>query len=82
LEKDGLEVVKSRAVGTNDKVDQFIHDFLFAHDVHVEVASNPNSWRRHGVHDPFTPAHRIGSRGCAERMLREIYEPFGLPIVL
>ena len=41
VEQDCLVVVKSTVpVGTNDKVEQFIHDFLI-HDVRVEVASNP-----------------------------------------
>ncbi len=41
VEKDCLVVVKSTVpVGTNDKVEQFIRDFL-VHDVKVEVASNP-----------------------------------------
>ena len=41
IEKDCLVVVKSTVpVGTNDKVEQFIHDFL-VNDVKVEVASNP-----------------------------------------
>jgi UDPglucose 6-dehydrogenase len=41
IEKDCLVVVKSTVpVGTNDKVEQFINDFL-VNDVKVEVASNP-----------------------------------------
>ncbi|MDP0506694.1 MAG: 3-hydroxyacyl-CoA dehydrogenase NAD-binding domain-containing protein, partial [Fusobacterium sp. JB019] len=41
IEKDCLVVVKSTVpVGTNDKVEQFINDFL-VNDVRVEVASNP-----------------------------------------
>lgn len=41
VEKDCLVVVKSTVpVGTNDKVEQFIHDFL-KKDVKIEVASNP-----------------------------------------
>lgn len=41
VEKDCLVVVKSTVpVGTNDKVEQFIKDFLI-NDVKVEVASNP-----------------------------------------
>ena len=41
VEKDCLVVVKSTVpVGTNDKVEQFIKDFL-VHHVKVEVASNP-----------------------------------------
>ena len=41
VERDCLVVVKSTVpVGTNDKVEQFIKDFLVK-DVKVEVASNP-----------------------------------------
>ena len=41
VERDCLVVVKSTVpVGTNDKVEQFIRDFLRS-DVRVEVASNP-----------------------------------------
>ncbi len=41
IEKDCLVVVKSTVpVGTNDKIEQFIKDFL-VNDVRVEVASNP-----------------------------------------
>lgn len=41
VEKDCLVVVKSTVpIGTNDKVEQFIQDFL-VNDVKVEVASNP-----------------------------------------
>lgn len=84
VEKDCLVVVKSTVpVGTNDKVDQFIHDFL-AHDVHVEVASNPEFLAQGtAVHDTLH-AQRIiiGTESeWAERILREIYEPFNLPIV-
>ena len=84
VEKDCLVVVKSTVpVGTNDKVDQFIHDFL-VHDVQVEVASNPEFLAQGtAVHDTLH-AQRIiiGTESeRAERILREIYEPFGLPIV-
>ena len=41
VEKDCLVVVKSTVpIGTNDKVEQFIKDFL-KNDVNIEVASNP-----------------------------------------
>ena len=41
VEQDCLVVVKSTVpIGTNDKVEQFIKDFL-VRDVKVEVASNP-----------------------------------------
>ncbi len=84
VEKDCLVVVKSTVpVGTNDKVEQFIHDFL-AHNVSVEVASNPEFLAQGtAVHDTLH-AQRIiiGTESeKAERLLKEIYEPFGLPIV-
>ncbi|QNK58178.1 UDP-glucose/GDP-mannose dehydrogenase family protein [Paenibacillus sp. PAMC21692] len=84
IEKDCLVVVKSTVpVGTNDKVEQFIHDFL-AHDVRVEVASNPEFLAQgSAVHDTLH-AERIiiGTESeWAQELLTRIYEPFGLPIV-
>ncbi|RDU36972.1 UDP-glucose 6-dehydrogenase [Neobacillus piezotolerans] len=84
LEKECLVVVKSTVpVGTNDKVEQFIHDFL-VNDVKVEVASNPEFLSQgSAVHDTLY-ARRIiiGTESeWAEERLREIYEPFQLPIV-
>ncbi|MTW87993.1 nucleotide sugar dehydrogenase [Virgibacillus dakarensis] len=84
IEKDCLVVVKSTVpVGTNDKVDQFIHDFLI-NDVKVEVASNPEFLAQgSAVHDTLH-AERIiiGTESkWAEDLLMKIYEPFRLPIV-
>ncbi len=84
IEKDCLVVVKSTVpVGTNDKVEQFIRDFL-VHDVKVEVASNPEFLAQGtAVHDTFYAARIIigtESKG-AEELLKKIYEPFGIPIV-
>lgn len=84
IEKDCLVVVKSTVpVGTNDKVEQFIHDFL-VHDVKVEVASNPEFLSQgSAVHDTLH-AERIiiGTESrWAENLLMEIYQPFRLPIV-
>lgn len=84
IEKDCLVVVKSTVpVGTNDKVEQFIHDFLI-HDVRVEVASNPEFLAQgSAVHDTLH-AERIiiGTESMwAEEILMRIYEPFQLPIV-
>ncbi|WP_308636702.1 UDP-glucose dehydrogenase family protein [Paenibacillus silvisoli] len=84
IEKDCLVVVKSTVpVGTNDKVEQFIQDFL-VHDVRVEVASNPEFLAQgSAVHDTLH-AERIviGTESkWAEELLMKIYEPFNLPIV-
>lgn len=84
VERDCLVVVKSTVpVGTNDKVEQFIHDFL-KRDVKVEVASNPEFLAQgSAVHDTLHAARIIiGTESReAEALLKEIYEPFGLPIV-
>lgn len=84
IEKDCLVVVKSTVpVGTNDKVEQFIKDFL-VHDVKVEVASNPEFLAQGtAVHDTLHAARIIiGTESReAEELLKKIYEPFGLPIV-
>jgi UDPglucose 6-dehydrogenase len=84
VEKDCLVVVKSTVpVGTNDKVEQFIRDFL-VNDVKVEVASNPEFLAQgSAVHDTLH-ADRIiiGTESkWAQEMLMQIYEPFHLPIV-
>lgn len=85
VEKDCLVVVKSTVpVGTNDKVEQFIKDFLVHKEVRIEVASNPEFLAQgSAVHDTLHAARIvIGTQSAyAERMLREIYEPFELPIV-
>lgn len=84
VEKDCLVVVKSTVpVGTNDKVEQFIKDFL-DNDVRVEVASNPEFLAQGtAVHDTLHAARIIiGTESkWAEEMLMKIYEPFNLPIV-
>ena len=84
IEKDCLVVVKSTVpVGTNDKVEQFIKDFL-VHDVKVEVASNPEFLAQGtAVHDTLHAARIIiGTESKeAEVLLKKIYEPFGIPIV-
>jgi UDPglucose 6-dehydrogenase len=84
IEKDCLVVVKSTVpVGTNDKVEQFIKDFL-VNDVKVEVASNPEFLAQgSAVHDTLHAARIIIGTDSkwAEDMLMKIYEPFNLPIV-
>jgi UDPglucose 6-dehydrogenase len=98
VEKDCLVVVKSTVpVGTNDKVEQFIKDFL-PHDgeicvgngsgcnrrIRVEVASNPEFLAQGtAVHDTLHAARIIiGTESeWAEDILMNIYKPFNLPIV-
>ena len=98
IEKDCLVVVKSTVpVGTNDKVEQFIKDFLPHIDevcigngdgcnrkIRVEVASNPEFLAQGtAVHDTLHAARIIiGTESkWAEDMLMNIYEPFNIPIV-
>lgn len=82
--RDCLVVVKSTVpVGTNDKVEQFIKDFL-VRDVKIEVASNPEFLAQGtAVYDTLHAARIIiGTESReAEEKLRKIYEPFHLPIV-
>lgn len=84
VERDCLVVVKSTVpVGTNDKVEQFIRDFL-TRDVKIEVASNPEFLAQgSAVRDTLHAARIIiGTESKeAEAALMKIYEPFGLPIV-
>ncbi len=81
---DCLVVVKSTVpVGTNDKVEQFINDFLDK-DIKIEVASNPEFLAQGtAVRDTLHAARIIiGTESKeAEQKLMEIYEPFNLPIV-
>lgn len=84
VEKDCLVVVKSTVpVGTNDKVEQFIQDFLL-NDVKVEVASNPEFLAQgSAVHDTlYAERVIIGTESkWAEDILIAVYEPFHLPVV-
>ena len=84
VQKDCLVIVKSTVpVGTNDKVEQYINDFL-VNDVRVEVAANPEFLAQGtAVHDTLHAARVIiGTRSAwAEDILKRIYEPFQLPIV-
>ena len=84
VEKDCLVVVKSTVpIGTNDKVEQFIKDSL-VNNVKIEVASNPEFLAQgHAVRDTLHAKRVvIGTESkSAEKILKEIYEPFNLPIV-
>lgn len=84
VEQDCLVVVKSTVpVGTNDKVERFIKDFL-TYNVKVEVASNPEFLAQGtAVYDTLHASRIIiGTESPkAEKMLRKIYEPFHLPLI-
>lgn len=84
IEKDCLVVVKSTVpVGTNDKVEQFIKDFLI-NDVKVEVASNPEFLAQGtAVRDTLHAARIIIGTDSkwAENILMDIYRPFNIPVV-
>ena len=84
VQKDCLVVVKSTVpVGTNDKVEQFIQDFLLK-NVKVEVASNPEFLAQGSAVKDTLHAARIiigTETKWAEKLLMKIYEPFKLPIV-
>ena len=84
VKRDCLVVVKSTVpIGTNDKVEQFIKDFL-VHEIEIEVASNPEFLAQGtAVHDTLHAARFIiGTQSeKAEKILKEVYEPFQIPIV-
>ena len=93
IEKDCLVVVKSTVpVGTNDKVERFLRDFLpiwkrspgQGKAFRVEVASNPEFLAQGtAVHDTMSAARIIIGTASkwAEEILMKIYEPFHLPVV-
>lgn len=84
IERDCLVVVKSTVpVGTNDMVEKLIKENL-VNDVKVEVASNPEFLSQGNAVRDTLYAKRIiiGTESKeAEKILKEIYEPFNLPIV-
>jgi UDPglucose 6-dehydrogenase len=84
VEKDCIVVVKSTVpVGTNDKVEQLIRDFLI-NDVRVEVASNPEFLAQGSAVKDTLKASRVilGTESKrAEEVLRRLYQPFHIPIV-
>lgn len=83
--KDCLVVVKSTVpIGTNDKVEEFLKENL-AHDIKIEVASNPEFLAQGTAVVDTLNASRIvigvESRK-AEEKLRYVYERFEQPIVV
>ena len=93
IEKDCLVVVKSTVpVGTNDKVERFLRDFLpirklrpgQGKPIRVEVASNPEFLAQGtAVRDTMSAARVVIGTASkwAEEILMKIYEPFHLPVV-
>lgn len=86
VNKDCLVVVKSTVpVGTNDRVEQFLKDFMVRKDLHIEVASNPEFLAQGCAVRDTLEAKRIiigVESKWAEDILKEIYEPFERPIVV
>lgn len=84
VERNCLVVVKSTVpVGTNDKIEQLIKENL-VNDVKIEVASNPEFLSQGNAVRDTLQAKRIiiGTESKeTEKILKEIYEPFQLPIV-
>ncbi|MDE6907895.1 MAG: UDP-glucose/GDP-mannose dehydrogenase family protein [Lachnospiraceae bacterium] len=85
IENDCIVVVKSTVpIGTNDKVEKLIKDNL-AHDVWVEVASNPE-FLSQGTAVPDTlHASRIvigAESDRAKEIVRNVYENFHQPFVI
>lgn len=92
VERDCLVVIKSTVpVGTNDKVEQYIKDFLpdnlygrWGKKLRIEVASNPEFLSQGTAVRDTLHADRIiiGTNSkWAEELLLKIYEPFHLPFV-
>ncbi|TDQ37654.1 UDP-glucose dehydrogenase family protein [Aureibacillus halotolerans] len=85
IHHDCLVVVKSTVpVGTADKVEQFINDFLI-NPVKVEVASNPEFLAQGSAVRDTLQADRIiigAESHWAKEKLLDIYEPFQLPILV
>ena len=85
IENDCIVVVKSTVpIGTNDKVEKLIKDNL-AHDVWVEVVSNPD-FLSQGTAVPDTlHAARIvigAESDRAKEIVRNVYENFHQPFVI
>ena len=85
IENDCIVVVKSTVpIGTNDKVEKLIKDNL-AHDVWVEVVSNPE-FLSQGTAVPYTlHAARIvigAESDRAKEIVRNVYENFHQPFVI
>ena len=84
VENDCLVVVKSTVpIGTNDRVEEFLKDNV-KNNIQIEVASNPEFLAQGTAVKDTLHASRIVigvESENAENILREIYNPFGQPIV-
>ena len=84
VENDCLVVVKSTVpIGTNDRVEEFLKDNV-KNNIQIEVASNPEFLAQGTAVRDTLHASRIVigvESENAENILREIYNPFGQPIV-
>jgi len=84
IERDCIVVIKSTVpIGTNDYIEKYINNLL-AHDVKIDVASNPEFLAQgKAVKDMLDPiCIIIGVENThAAQVLTEIYEPFGKEIV-
>lgn len=85
LEKDCLIVVKSTVpIGTNEKIESYIKERL-VRDVNIEVASNPEFLAQGTAVNDTLNASRIVigvESKKAEDILKEVYLPYGQPIVV
>ena len=85
ITRDCLVVIKSTVpIGTNDRVEAFIKNHL-KHEVHVEVASNPEFLAQGTAIKDTLRASRIVigvESESAREVLTSIYEPFNQPILV
>lgn len=85
VEKDCIVVIKSTVpIGTNDKVEKILKDNL-KHNVHVEVASNPEFLSQGTAVKDTLHASRIVigvESKYAEEVLRKVYDGYKQPYVI
>ncbi|EZP75193.1 nucleotide sugar dehydrogenase [Parageobacillus genomosp. 1] len=84
-EKDCVVAVKSTVpVGTSDEVERWIYEHR-KHPVRIEVVANPEFLSQGtAVHDTlYTSRIVLGvASSHAEKVMREVYDPFALPYVV
>lgn len=85
VERDCVVVVKSTVpIGTNDKIEALLQQEL-AHDVHIEVASNPEFLAQGTAVRDTLHASRIVlgvESDYAEQVLQKVYHGFEAPILV